>query len=118
VSRKYGNQGARKIGPEQSAWLVSMYAQPNKPDTHKVWTAYTQEALVRNWPVLTESAITKHLMRPDLRPLWTLGRHGKAPQTLHFPKDRQWVGYGMGHLELMNRPEVYSQLHAWMQEPA
>ncbi len=32
---------------------------------------------MRNWPVLTESAITKHLMRPDLRPLWTLGRHGK-----------------------------------------
>jgi len=47
-----------------------------------------------------------------------LGRHGKAPHTLHFQKDRQWIGYGMGHLELLNRPEVYSQLHAWMQEPA
>jgi pimeloyl-ACP methyl ester carboxylesterase len=47
-----------------------------------------------------------------------LGRHRKASQTLHFPENRQWIGYGMGHLELLNRPEVYSQLHAWMQEPA
>jgi hypothetical protein len=47
-----------------------------------------------------------------------LGRHGKAPHTLHFPKNRQWIGYGMGHLELLNRPEAYSQLHAWMQAEA
>ena len=45
-----------------------------------------------------------------------LGRHARSGHTLHFPKDRQWVGYGMGHLELMSRPEVYSQLHAWMKD--
>ncbi len=65
------------------------------------------------------SLLNERLIGDGLVPLDSaLGRHGKAPQTLHFPKDRQWVGYGMGHLELMNRPEVYSQLHAWMQEPA
>ena len=64
------------------------------------------------------SLLNERLIGDGLVPLDSaLGRHGKAPHTLHFPKDRQWVGYGMGHLELMNRPEVYSQLHAWMQEP-
>jgi hypothetical protein len=33
------------------------------------------------------------------------------------PKSRQWIGYEMGHLELLHRPEVYSQLRAWLQEP-
>jgi pimeloyl-ACP methyl ester carboxylesterase len=65
------------------------------------------------------SLLNERLIGDGLVPLDSaLGRHGKATHTLHFPKDRQWVGYGMGHLELMNRPEVYSQLHAWMQEPA
>jgi pimeloyl-ACP methyl ester carboxylesterase len=65
------------------------------------------------------SVLAERLVGDGLVPLDSaLGRHGKAPHTLHFPKDRQWIGYGMGHLELLNRPEVYSQLHAWMQEPA
>ena len=65
------------------------------------------------------SLLNERLIGDGLVPLDSaLGRHGKAPHTLHFPKDRQWIGYGMGHLELLNRPEVYSQLHAWMQEPA
>jgi pimeloyl-ACP methyl ester carboxylesterase len=65
------------------------------------------------------SLLNERLIGDGLVPLDSaLGRHGKATNTLHFPKDRQWIGYGMGHLELMNRPEVYSQLHAWMQEPA
>lgn len=63
------------------------------------------------------SLVSERLVGDGLVPLDSaLGRHPKAANSLRFPKGRQWIGYGMGHLELLNRPEVYSQLHAWMQE--
>ena len=43
-----------------------------------------------------------------------LGRHADPAHTLRFAADRQWVGYGMNHLELLNRPEVYAQLLQWL----
>jgi len=43
-----------------------------------------------------------------------LGRHPDAGRTLAIPKSRQWIGYEMGHLELLGRPEVYSQLEQWL----
>jgi pimeloyl-ACP methyl ester carboxylesterase len=43
-----------------------------------------------------------------------LGRHPDAGRTLAIPKSRQWIGYEMGHLELLGRPEVYSQLEKWL----
>ncbi|MDA3896612.1 MAG: hypothetical protein PF482_10745 [Desulfobacteraceae bacterium] len=39
-----------------------------------------------------------------------LGRHEKSSLTLSFPMIRQWVGYGMNHMELLNHPEVYKQI--------
>jgi len=42
-----------------------------------------------------------------------LGRHADRGRSLGFPKTQQWVGYQMGHLELLHRPEVYAQLRAW-----
>jgi pimeloyl-ACP methyl ester carboxylesterase len=43
-----------------------------------------------------------------------LGRHADGARTLALPKTRQWIGYEMGHLELLGRPEVYSQLEKWL----
>ena len=43
-----------------------------------------------------------------------LGRHKDAARTLDFPAHRQWVGYGMNHLDLLNRPEVFAQLREWL----
>jgi len=63
--------------------------------------------------------LSERLVGDGLVPLDSaLGRHTEAAHTLHFPKDRQWIDYGMGHLELLNRPEVYSHLHAWMRDEA
>lgn len=76
VSKKYGNQCARKINEAQSAWIVSMYAQPTKPDTAKVAVLYNAEAKVKGWPSLTENAIYIHLHRPEVKPVWYGGRHG------------------------------------------
>jgi hypothetical protein len=44
-----------------------------------------------------------------------LGPHRGAPgRSLEIPESHQWVGYRMGHLDLLSRPEVYQQLRLWL----
>jgi pimeloyl-ACP methyl ester carboxylesterase len=63
--------------------------------------------------------LSERLVGDGLVPLDSaLGRHRDAARTLAIPKHRQWVGYKMGHRELLNHPDVYAQLHAWLQQPA
>ena len=59
--------------------------------------------------------LAERLVGDGLVPLDSaLGRHKDPAQTLAFPKQHQWVGHGIGHLELLNRAEVYAQLHEWL----
>ncbi|MDP1900176.1 MAG: alpha/beta hydrolase [Rubrivivax sp.] len=44
-----------------------------------------------------------------------LGRHKDTARTLAFAEDRQWVGHGMSHLDLLSRPEVYARLRDWLE---
>ena len=46
-----------------------------------------------------------------------LGRHRDRARMLPIPTNRQWVGYGMGHRELLNHPGAYRQISTWLQEP-
>jgi pimeloyl-ACP methyl ester carboxylesterase len=60
--------------------------------------------------------LAERLVGDGLVPLDSaLGKHTDSTRTLALPKDRQWIGYEMGHLELLGRPEVYSQLEKWLQ---
>lgn len=43
-----------------------------------------------------------------------LGRHEDPRRTLSFPESRQWIGYGMSHLDLLGRSEVSEQLVRWL----
>ncbi len=43
-----------------------------------------------------------------------LGRHPEPALALGFPAAHQWIGYGMGHLDLLSRPEVSATLRAWL----
>ena len=43
-----------------------------------------------------------------------LGRHGVLRRNLALPKSRQWVGYGMNHLDLLDRREVYARIRRWL----
>jgi pimeloyl-ACP methyl ester carboxylesterase len=43
-----------------------------------------------------------------------LGRHQDPSLTLPIPQSHQWIGYGMGHLDLLHRPEVYAQIRQWL----
>lgn len=59
------------------------------------------------------------LMGDGLVPLDSaLGRHRDPVRTLAIPDDNQWIGYRMGHFELLYRSEVYAQLREWLERTA
>jgi hypothetical protein len=43
-----------------------------------------------------------------------LGHHRRADHTLAFPKSHQWIGYELGHTDLLDHPQVYAQLRRWL----
>jgi len=43
-----------------------------------------------------------------------LGRHERPELTLGFPDAHQWIGFGMGHLDLLSRAEVYATIRSWL----
>lgn len=64
---------------------------------------------------MEQDDLKNQLLGDGLVPLNSaLGLHKKAERSLHFPTSRQWVGYGMGHMDLLNSPEVYSQIKQWL----
>jgi len=64
------------------------------------------------------SLLSDRLIGDGLVPLDSaLGRHRDKARVLAIPKNRQWIGYRMGHRDLLNRPEVYKQISRWLAEP-
>lgn len=62
-----------------------------------------------------EGDLRDRLLGDGLVPLDTaLGRHADPARSLAFPASHQWIGFGMHHLDLLNRPEVYAQLRRWL----
>ncbi len=45
-----------------------------------------------------------------------LGRHRDESLDLALPEAHRWVGYGMGHLDLLSRIEVCEQVRSWLTE--
>jgi hypothetical protein len=43
-----------------------------------------------------------------------LGRHTQPGRTLDFAEDRQWIAFGVGHLDLLSRIEVYEKVRGWL----
>ncbi len=59
--------------------------------------------------------VSERLVGDGLVPLDSaLGRHKDPARTFAIPDGRQWVSHGMGHMELLHRPEVYAQLGKWL----
>jgi pimeloyl-ACP methyl ester carboxylesterase len=59
--------------------------------------------------------LADRLVGDGLVPLHSaLGYRADRSQSVRFTRDRQWVGYQMGHLELLRHPEVYAQMRAWL----
>lgn len=43
-----------------------------------------------------------------------LGHHRREELALAIPAAHQWVGYGMGHLDLLASRELYARLSSWL----
>ena len=43
-----------------------------------------------------------------------LGRHPRPELALAFPEDHTWIAKGVGHLDLLDRPEVYAKIVSWL----
>lgn len=43
-----------------------------------------------------------------------LGRHANPELTLAFPEGHRWIGFGMKHLDLLSRSEVYATIRSWL----
>lgn len=62
----------------------------------------------------TSAAGSERLQSDGLVPVDSaLGRHPDPKLKLDLPEAHQWIGYGMGHLDLLDRSEVYAQLLCW-----
>jgi len=46
-----------------------------------------------------------------------LGIDELSTRSLSFEPEYQWIGYGMNHLDLLNRPEAFDALHRVLQAP-
>jgi hypothetical protein len=61
------------------------------------------------------SDLRGRLLGDGLVPLASaLGRHRDPRFTLAFPESQQWVACGMGHFDLLSRPQVYERIHTWL----
>ncbi|HST27761.1 MAG TPA: hypothetical protein VLK26_05270 [Rudaea sp.] len=57
----------------------------------------------------------KSLLGDGLVPLASaLGQHKDPQRSLPFAKSRQWIGYGMNHLDLLDHAEVYARIRSWV----
>jgi pimeloyl-ACP methyl ester carboxylesterase len=59
--------------------------------------------------------LAEQLLGDGLVPLASaLGRDKDPRRDLAFPAERCWVGYGMHHLDLLDRKEVYARIRRWL----
>jgi len=45
-----------------------------------------------------------------------LGRSRDVARDLGLPDDRRWIGYGMGHFDLLDRADAYARIRGWLDD--
>lgn len=61
--------------------------------------------------------IRDRLLGDGVIPLDTaLGLHPEPSRTLRFPKPHTWVAFGIHHLDLVSRIEVYEKIRDWLSD--
>ena len=85
ISKKTGTSNAQKMGIDQQALLVQMYADGNaKPNFEQVYMIYMRKAQeminLGHWTpkesIISPSTVRAFLMKPAIRQLWFEARHG------------------------------------------
>ena len=60
-------------------------------------------------------SLAHRLLGDGLVPLDSaLGRHADPARALPFDESNSWIGYGMSHMELLGRGEVYERIAGWL----
>ncbi len=78
---------------------------------------YAAAATLAPGPALSARTVAKALLGDGLVPVASaLGDHADPGRALSIPSSRRWIGYGMNHLDLLDRPEVYEQIRGWLSE--
>ena len=63
----------------------------------------------------TAGDLTDRLIGDGIVPLASaLGRHANSKLALTLDESRQWVAYGINHLDLLSQPEVYARIKQWL----
>jgi pimeloyl-ACP methyl ester carboxylesterase len=66
----------------------------------------------------TAGDLSDRLVGDGIVPLASaLGHHANPRLALTFDGSRQWVAYGINHLDLLDRPQVYEQIKQWLAAP-
>ncbi len=61
------------------------------------------------------SALRERFLGDGLVPVPSALGHGRTPKgALGIPAKRQWIGYGMNHLDLLDRAEVCDRIRSWL----
>ena len=76
VSGKYGNKNTEKISELQLQTLIDLFGLATKPSTKKVAKAFNTIAVAQGWDEVTEQTVYNNLHKPEVKQVWTLGRHG------------------------------------------
>ncbi|WP_283444562.1 esterase/lipase family protein [Noviherbaspirillum suwonense] len=63
----------------------------------------------------SDGDLRERLLGDGLIPLDTaLGKHVHGRHSLSIPKSRQWVAYGVHHLDLLSSLAVYQRIRSWL----
>ena len=63
--------------------------------------------------------LSEQLLGDGIVPLRSaLGQHANPRLNLAIPQSQRWIGYGMNHLDLLNRKEVYERIRQWLSSPS
>ena len=73
-------------------------------------TCYAIAGVIADDPGHLTSVVGDGLVLKDS----ALGHHGDPEHSLPIPETRQWIGYGMHHLDLLDRPDIYRKLHEYL----
>lgn len=63
-------------------------------------------------------SLRDQLLGDGLVPLESaLGLHQDPGRDLGFSEARRWIGTGLGHFDLLSRPEAYERIRSWLSTP-
>lgn len=77
VSKRLGNNNARKMVNIQEKRIIDLYASPLKPTITDVWDQVRKESISHGWAQVSRERVRQILFKPKNQPKWVTARHGR-----------------------------------------